>query len=412
MTMVSVMKKVTLFMMVLALAVSLAACQGAVGPAGPKGDTGATGPKGDTGDTGTTGPEGPQGPQGEPGFTALQTKGTAPYVIINDVDDDDADELKNNPGEVDPINLMDYFRGGKEPLMYGTPTRVGTAPTGSPLDAMRVGDGPMYKFSVPENQADGVDLNTWTVRVTDADDSTIDITIKARRNDAPTGAEAAVEATVGTQMPAEAPDMTPACPGAKDSMTNECTSPAVEFTDDDDEEKLDFEAMSADESKVRVIGAKAETGNVLNAVVTVRGIASTWVADNDPDTDGNQPGHMPVKVTVTATDRGDETAMRTLNVTVNGAPTASTIPNATISGTATTHVITSLVPFFDDPENATLTFAAESDNDGVATVDVSTNQLTVTKNGPAGSAVITVTATEPSGAPQQTVKTTFTVSVS
>ena len=100
--MVSVMKKVTLFMMVLALAVSLAACQGAVGPQGPKGDTGQQGPKGDTGDTGDAGDTGPQGPQGEPGFTALQTKGTAPYVIINDVDDDDADELKNNPGEVDP----------------------------------------------------------------------------------------------------------------------------------------------------------------------------------------------------------------------------------------------------------------------------------------------------------------------
>ena len=308
---------------------------------------------------------------------------------------------------------MDYFRGGKEPLMYGTPTRVGTAPTSS-LDAMRVGDGPMYKFSVPEGQADGVDLNTWTVRVTDADDSTIDITIKARRNDAPTGVEAAVETTVGTQMPAEAPDMTPACPGATDSMTNECTSPAVAFEDDDAEEMLDFEAMSADDGKVRVVGTKAATDNALNAVVTVRGIASTWVADNDPDTEGNQAGHLPVKVTVTATDQGKEMATRTLEVTVNGAPVASPMPNGTISaGTPGTYVVADVSKFFKDPEGATLTYAAKSSNEQAATVGDITGTppaLTVTRNAP-GTAIITVTATEPSSAPQQTAETTFTVTV-
>ena len=296
--------------------------------------------------------------------------------------------------------------------MYGTPVREGTAPADSPLDAMRVGDGPMYKFSVPEDQADGVALNTWMVKVTDADKSTIDITINARRNDAPTGAEAAVEATVGTQMPAEPPDDIPTCPGPNDTMTNECVSGAVTFVDDDADEMLTFTAMSANEGKVQVVGEKAAADDALSAVITIRGIASTWVADNDPDTDGDQPGHMAVAVTVTATDRGKMTAKRTLNVSVNGAPTASTIPNATISGTATTHVITSLVPFFDDPEDATLVYTAESSNEGVATVAISTNELTVTKNGPAGSAVITVTATEPSGAPQQTAKTSFTVSVS
>ena len=61
MTMVSVMKKIALFVMVVALAVAVVACQGAVGPQGdqgPKGDTGAQGPAGETG---------PQGEQGPPG---------------------------------------------------------------------------------------------------------------------------------------------------------------------------------------------------------------------------------------------------------------------------------------------------------------------------------------------------------
>ena len=64
MTMVSVMKKVTLFVMVAALAVAVVACQGAVGP---KGDTGATGAKGETGAQGPAGETGPQGEQGPPG---------------------------------------------------------------------------------------------------------------------------------------------------------------------------------------------------------------------------------------------------------------------------------------------------------------------------------------------------------
>ena len=109
-------------------------------------------------------------------------------------------------------------------------------------------------------------------------------------------------------------------------------------------------------------------------------IASTWADDATPDDDTlDAPGPIPVEVTVTATDRGGETAERTLEVTDNGAPTASTIPNATISGTATTHVITSLVPFFEDPEGATLTYTAVSSDEGIATVAVSGNQLTVTK---------------------------------
>lgn len=53
-----------------AIALLVAACQGAAGPAGPAGDPGPPGPKGEQGVPGPQGPEGPAGPEGEDGLDA------------------------------------------------------------------------------------------------------------------------------------------------------------------------------------------------------------------------------------------------------------------------------------------------------------------------------------------------------
>ena len=419
------MKFAAFISIIVSVAVMLAACQGTVGPPGKDGADGMDGAPGTPGDAG------PQGPKGEPGFTPLQTKGTSPYVLINDIDatDDDTVNLVD-PGKAVEVDLMKYVRGGTEPYMYGVPTRVGTAPSGSPLTAVRVGDGPMYKISVPANQGnvEGQE-NEWKVMVSDADDSTIEITLKARRNDAPTANTDSDVAVVGTQAPEMAPEMATVCPQA-----NECFA-AVLFVDDDPMEMLTFTAVSADPNKVEVVRVDKPMDNNLTANVVVRGIASTMVADTRTDkTSGTAtPGHMPVMVTITATDGGGAMVKDTVAITVDGAPTLKrAIPGGTITQVADTYVIEDLSGFIVNPESIDATpegltiMAMSSDTSVVkvgfganptfgemATASGSGESLTVSRVAP-GTATITVTATEAdvTGTPQQSVKGTFSVTVS
>ena len=409
------MKFAAFISIIVSLAVIIGACQGAVGPEGDKGDTGPAGP---TGPPGTDGAQGPVGPQGEPGFTPLQTKGDGPYVFIDDIDNDltDNDTTKDDAGEAVTIDLTEYFRGGTEPYMYGTPVREGTAPGTNPVTVERVDDGPMYKFSVPAAQADGVELNTWKVRVTDSDGSHVDITMNARRNDAPPVPTAGTP-IVGTAIPDPVPMTTPACNAA-----NECVA-TIEFEDDDVGEMLSFMAVSDDTSKVVVVSVKTinnAAGNPLVASVVLRGISSTWADDAMPDDEAdNDPGHIRTKVTITATDRSGETSEGVLNVAVDGAPVAKTIPGATLSQSQMTYTIPNVAGFFTNPEavetgGETLTFTATSSDTTVATVAIATDgtNLVVTRNA-AGPATITVTATEVGGdsPPNQAGKGTFVVTV-
>ena len=393
---------------------ALVACEGPVGTPGEKGE------KGDKGDKGET-------TAGLPGFTALQVKGTAPFVLINDVDDDDPDDtLLNDPGEAVTIDLTDYFRGGTAPFEYGSPVVEGTPASTGAVTIERVDNGPMYKFSVPAVQADGADLNTWMVKITDDDGSTLDIEIKARRNDAPTGDAAAVPTTVGTQAPDMAPATPPDCATAN---ANECASAPIDFIDGnaDAEEMLTFSAVSADPAKVEVVSVAAEEGedNATNAVVVIRGIASTWADDAMPDDDSNNDaGHIAVEITVTATDRGGETAERTLEVEVDAAPTAAeALPSYAFTPTYTSDTITNLDEFFKDTEDEM--FAAwDIDGDDAnivvtsggafASIAIVGDMLTITRKAAGGSAVITITATEQddSDGPEQTVTGVINVTTS
>ena len=407
---VSAMKKVALFLMIVGLAVALVACEGPVGKPGEKGE------KGDQGDQGET-------TMGLPGFTPLQVMGDALFVLINDVDGDDENTDLDEPGEAVTIDLTDHFRGGTAPFKYGSPVVKGVVANAGAVTIERVDDGPMYKFSVPDDQDDGAGLTTWTVTITDNDGSTLPIEIKARRNDAPVGADNAVPATVGTQVP----DMAPATPVAcATANANECASAAIEFTDGNDanDEMLTFSAVSDDPAKVEVVSWAAQEGDGNNAVVVIRGIASTWVADTTPDDDAaTDAGHIAVKVTVTATDRGGETAERTLEVEVDAAPTAAeALPSYAFTATYSTDMIADLDDFFEDTEDEVFApWLATGDEanvvvtSGGAFVSVMTDgtALTITRKAAGGSAVITITATETDTAgPEQTVTGVINVTTS
>ena len=246
--------------------------------------------------------------------------------------------------------------------------------------------------------------------VTDADGSTVDIIVNARRNDPPTAPQPAA-VIVGTQAPATVPATTPACPEA-----NECVA-TIEFTDNDAMEMLTFTDDSADEAKVVVVSSTPEANTM--AKVVLRGIASTWVADTRPVAivgGAPEPGHKPVTVTVTAMDRGLLPVKATLNVTVDGAPTADTLPGGTVSQGATTSTYEfDASGFFKDPEGEilALTVAVSEATGRYASATIVDGTVTVTRKAPGGTAEITVTATEATGGdtPVQSVKATFNVVV-
>jgi hypothetical protein len=407
---VSAMKKVALFLMIVGLAVAMVACQGAVGP---KGDTG------DPGKDGVDGVDGTDGQAGNPAFQPLALKAEGPLVVISDTMD--ADEM-TVPGAAVTIDIADYMRGTAD-RTYSKPANSQTATADQIFEAKLEGTMLTITPKTPQPTTTPYNVEQFTIMVSDGGESNpIRLVVPARRNRAPTATDDDT-ATVGTQAPDKAPDAVRAC-SANDgdgAGANECYVD-VEFEDTDSEtnavvasdEKLIFTPMSSDTSKVEVVSVDNAPGanpgdpsNPLMARLVVRGIASTWDATLET------PAHDPVEVVVVATDDGELTVRGKAQITVDGAPTLkSAIPGGTVSQGATTntYVIQDVSGFFEDPEGATLTFMAESDNTNAAMVEVSTNMVTVTRNAP-GTAEITVTASEPSGGndPQQTVKGTFTV---
>ena len=410
------MKFAAFISIIISVAVIFAACQGAVGKAGEKGE------KGDPGDTTT----------GAPGFTALQLKGVGPFVLITD-------KAAAAIGDAETIDLSGYFRGGVAPIKISDPVPqfVQGSTTDTSDDITAKLDGTMLTLT-PVAAGEYV-INVFSVEITDAEDSNITLMVRARRNRVPTvPADSTDNQVVGTQAPAEAPEMTEApamtadCPAA-----NECVV-TLTFVDldagDAGEDKLIFAATSADTSKAEVVKVETDTTGLI-ARVFLKGIASTWVADTRTDTTQGDamPGHKRVKISVTAMDADRQVAVDgdgdasegVINIAVDGAPTAKTLPGGTLSQTASTYVIENVTGFFTNPEDQenggeTLTFSAKSSDENVVTVGFGANgdaatgtRLVVTRNAP-GPATITVTATEVSGdsPPNQTGEGTFMVTVS
>ena len=103
-------------------------------------------------------------------------------------------------------------------------------------------------------------------------------------------------------------------------------------------------------------------------------------------------------ITVTASD-GELTATQSFSVTVTAAPVANRAPITV--GTISSRTLTVGDPservfvsgYFQDPDNDSLTYAAQSDNTSVATVNFSGSLITVSPQG-VGSTRVTVTASD------------------
>ena len=421
------MKFAAFISIIVSLAVIIGACQGAVGA---KGDTGPTGP---TGPPGTDGTQGPAGPTGDPGFTPLQLKGSQPFVIISDVEDGDDTDTDPDPGAAETIDLSESVRGGSGDLTFGNPGSDLAAAV-QVFDAAL--DGTMLKLTPKATQpTDAFVVETFTVMVSDEEGSTVDLEIHARRNRPPAGPAAAVDApTVGTVTPDPAPDMTAVCPAGDECYFD------VPFTDADgqisnSEEKLNFVVASGDMAKVQFIRVLPDpdlTDANLVARIVIKGLASTWAADATPeDDDTSDPGHIAVKLTITATDQDGEEATgdnNVVDVQVDGAPAAKGTPMRARSIDATGILIRDLGQFFEDPEEEDLTYTAKSSNtqagdvaignvdaDGAFTAGANGTLLWFTENTP-GTTTITVTAMEAEATndkpgPRQSFSQSFTLTV-
>ena len=118
-----------------------------------------------------------------------------------------------------------------------------------------------------------------------------------------------------------------------------------------------------------------------------------------------------------ATDEGGATVRGKAQASVDGQPTVLAIPGGTVSATQMTYTIGTVVGYFSDPENETLSYTAEvtgGDKNAVtAAIGTDGTSFVVTRNAP-GTAEVTITATEaddPEG-PEQSVKAVVTVASS
>ena len=153
----------------------------------------------------------------------------------------------------------------------------------------------------------------------------------------------------------------------------EFTATVSQFFHDPDDDELTYTAEPSDTAVV--------TTSMASDTITVTAVA---------------PGMA--TITVTATDPEGLFATQTAEFTVekaNRAPViADTIGHQTLNTGET--LVLDVSKNFTDPDGDTLVYTAESDDAGVATVEVDGSEVTIAGIG-VGSAIVTVTATDPGG---------------
>jgi hypothetical protein len=394
------MKFAAFISIIVSLAVIIGACQGAVGKPG-KDAVAVTGP---------TGPSGPSGLSGDPGFTALQSKGPAPYEYINDGEDEEGDAT---PGEAVTVNLGDYYRGSLDTTVEISTPLAEASPLTATLDAMaktltlavRMTDA---EPPVPEVTGEPAYAPQMvTVTVTDTEGSTLDLVVSTRRN-RPPETDTIDAITIGTEdskRDASRTDGDASC-----AKQNECVltiaygtqQGSAPFTDLDGEDDELTYVPTTESDAVEIV--KVE-GNM----ITIKGVTATDDGDDATADDS-------AKVKITVTDKGGLMAELTLSVTVDGAPMADgVIPDISVSQQVLAYerLVGDLKQFFkDETASADLVYTVEVEDEQVATavVDDSDDSLDVTTIA-TGTTMVTVTATEPSGQDSLQQKGTQTFSL-
>ena len=228
------------------------------------------------------------------------------------------------------------------------------------------GDSLTYAATSSSTGVAGVSVSGADVTVTGVSAGTAAITVTASDPDG-LSASQSFEVTVPNRAPAAVGEIPPRTVTIGESVTVDATP---HFSDPDGD-SLTYAATS---SSTGVAGV-----SVSGADVTVTGVSAGTAA-----------------ITVTASDPDGLSASQSFEVTVpNRAPAAvGEIPPRTV--TIGESVTVDATPHFSDPDGDSLTYAATSSSTGVAGVSVSGADVTVTGVS-AGTAAITVTASDPDG---------------
>lgn len=240
-------------------------------------------------------------------------------------------------------------------------------------------DGDALTFTAASSNAAtaSVAVSGGVVTVTAAARGVVTVTVTARD---PGGLSAQLAFTV--TVPNQGPVAVGAVPAQTVFVGETASVDMAAHFNDPDGDALNFAAASANAGVVSVM--------IAGSTVTITAVA---------------PGAT--MVTVTAADPERMSAQQTLSVTVpNRRPVAvDTIPGQSVEPGQS--VAVDLSPFFNDPDNETLSYAAASSNAGVATATVAGSSVTVSGVA-AGTVVVTVTASDPG---QLSAQQRFTVTV-
>ena len=179
----------------------------------------------------------------------------------------------------------------------------------------------------------------------------------------------------GATEPAPPPNRAPVPNGSIPALTvavgETATVNVAGYFTDPDGDALTYTAASSNPETATV----AVSGSVVTVTATARGV---------------------VTVTVTARNPGGLSAQATFTVTVpNQAPVATdTVPAQTVFVGDTAHV--DMAVYFNDPDGDALTYSAASSNATAVSASVAGSVVSITAMA-AGTALITVTATDPDG---------------
>ena len=408
---VNVMKKIALFMMIAGLAVTMVACQGAVGPQGPPGDDG---------------DDGSDGPPGSDAISPLVNTKASDTFYINNVVDDGEIVLGTLPAAFDAGT---YFRGGRGTLKFKD-TSEGT----SAIVDIVVTEGGMVSFTAKE-QLDVIPMSAYEdgdefkIQATDEDDlSAPELVITVKRNARPTtqDADQSLPITVGTQ-PAYVADATEeteevGCPAEDTNKYNlACVPlPGTIFMDNEGSDTAYTYRVVSDDPAVSGEAVKYAAANADAADALLDGIVVK--ATGKPAAEDSM-----VTLRVYAIDNGNwETEVsKKITVTVNPAPTvkATAVKSAKVDAHSASAepAITGIAEQFSD--NGALGYQAKLANaddavyvvpDGTANADgwypVITNLELVGKNPSSTPVGIVIRATESDGG-MQWVEYTLMVTV-
>ena len=235
----------------------------------------------------------------------------------------------------------------------------------------RDGDQLSYTAEAPVAGVATVAVSSNSVTISGVAVGTAVVTITARD---PDGLEARQRADVTVRATNRAPEAVGTVPAQTLETGDSGSIDIVSYFSDPDDDALVYEAATSD-------GAVA-TASVSGSLLSISAVS---------------PGT--VTVTVTASDPSGASVIQDIPVEVeqgNRPPQASgAIPGQTVeAGEAFTLDVS---PYFTDPDDDALTFAASSSNSSVATASRVDSEVTISGQAP-GTATVTVTASDPDGA--------------